>query len=264
MRLKRKGVLFFKNFKCVLFFKLALSLGRHNKDIINLGGDEMKLRHEFKQYINYSDYLILKKRLQAVMKADANAGPEGQYQIKSLYFDNIFDKALREKIDGVNRREKFRIRLYNDDTSFIRLERKSKINSLCNKKSTKISAEQVADIINGKYEWMLGSDDDLILELYSKIKGQMLRPQTIVEYTREPFIMQAGNVRVTIDRNIRTSLLNTDFLNKDAPLITAGEKYMILEVKYDNFLPEVVRSIVNLGDLHTSAFSKYGICRVYG
>jgi len=224
----------------------------------------MKLRHEFKQYINYSDYLILKNRLQTVMKADANAGDECAYQIRSLYFDNMYDKALREKIDGVNRREKFRMRFYNDDTSFIRLEKKSKINNLCNKVSTRISAGEAADIINGKYGWMAESDDNLKLELYSKIKGQLLRPQTIVEYTREPFIMQAGNVRVTIDRNIRTSVLNTDFLNSQAPLITAGEKYMILEVKYDNFLPEVVRKIVNLGDLNTSAFSKYGVCRVYG
>jgi len=224
----------------------------------------MKLRHEFKQSINYSDYLILKKRLQMVMKADSNAGDEGEYQIRSLYFDNIYDKALREKIDGVNRREKFRIRFYNDDTSFIRLEKKSKINSLCNKKATKISDKQVLDIINGQYEWMLGTSDDLILELYSKIKGQLLRPQTIVEYTREPFIMQAGNVRVTIDKNIKTSMRNTDFLNIEAPLIVAGENHMILEVKYDNFLPEIVRNIVNLGDLHTSAFSKYGICRIYG
>ncbi len=224
----------------------------------------MKLRHEFKQNINYSDYMILKNRLQTVMKPDANAGDGGAYQIRSLYFDNIYDKALREKIDGVNRREKFRMRFYNDDTSFIRLEKKSKINSLCNKVSTRISDEQVSRIINGEYEWMARSQDNLILELYSKIKGQLLKPQTIVEYTREPFIMRAGNVRVTIDRNIRTSILNTDFLNSQAPLITAGEKHMILEVKYDNFLPEVVRKIVNLGDLNTSAFSKYGVCRVYG
>ncbi|MFZ7121872.1 MAG: polyphosphate polymerase domain-containing protein [Eubacteriaceae bacterium] len=224
----------------------------------------MKLRHEYKHYINYSDYLILKQRLKVIMSPDKYTNEKGQYQIRSLYFDNIYDKALREKIDGINCREKFRIRIYNNDPSLIRLEKKSKIDHLCNKKSTIISKQQTLDIIDGKVTWILNSNDDLLLEFYSKMKSQLLKPKTIVEYTREPYVMRAGNVRVTIDSNIKTSILNTDFLNMQAPLITAGEKDIILEVKYDNFLPEIVHNVVNIGNLRTTAFSKHAVSRIYG
>ena len=107
----------------------------------------MDFRHEWKHEINYSDMLILRQRLKAVMKPDENA-VDGKYFIRSLYFDNISDKALREKIDGVNCREKFRIRYYNNDTSLIHLEKKSKINGLGNKQSANLSAEEAQKIVD--------------------------------------------------------------------------------------------------------------------
>ena len=224
----------------------------------------MKFRHEYKHYINRSDYYILKSRLETIMKPDRNVNAEGKYIIRSLYFDNIYDKALREKIDGVNSREKFRFRYYNDDTSFIRLEKKSKINNLCNKQSVKVSKEQVQKIIDGDYEWMNTTEEKLLLELYSKIKGQLLIPKTIVEYIREPYTMEAGNVRITIDSEIKTGILSTDFLNQDTYMVTANDDTMILEVKYDNYLPDVVRNIIALETRRSSAFSKYAVSRIYG
>lgn len=90
----------------------------------------MQFRHEYKYQISYADYYTLRSRLRTVMRQDAHAGTEGTYRIRSLYFDNLFDKALREKLDGVDNREKFRIRYYNNDVSFIRLEKKIKQHGL--------------------------------------------------------------------------------------------------------------------------------------
>ncbi len=223
----------------------------------------MDFRHEWKHEINYSDMVVLRQRLKAVMKPDENA-VNGKYFIRSLYFDNISDKALREKIDGVNCREKFRIRYYNGDTSLIHLEKKSKINGLGNKQSANLSAEEAQKIVDGDLNWMADCDRPLVQELYSKMKSQGLRPKTIVDYTREPFVFSAGNVRVTLDYDIRTGLYCTDFLNPDCITIPAGNAPIILEVKWDEFLPSVIRDIVQLENRRTAAFSKYAVCRIYG
>ena len=223
----------------------------------------MDFRHEWKHEINYSDMVVLRQRLKAVMKTDENA-VDGKYFIRSLYFDNISDKALREKIDGVNCREKFRIRYYNGDTSLIHLEKKSKINGLGNKQSANLSAEEAQKIVDGDLNWMADCDRPLVQELYSKMKSQGLRPKTIVDYTREPFVFSAGNVRVTLDYDIRTGLYCTDFLNPDCITIPAGNAPIILEVKWDEFLPSVIRDIVQLESRRTAAFSKYAACRIYG
>ena len=225
----------------------------------------MKMRHEIKHEITYHDMIILRKRLQTVMKRDSYA-KDGIYKIRSLYFDNISDKALREKIDGVNHREKFRIRYYNDDTSFIRLEKKSKKSGLGNKQMAPLTLEEAQKIIDGDYEWMKSCKDrPLILELYTKMVLQGLRPKTIVDYTREPFTFDAGNVRVTLDYNIRTGLKCTDFLNSNCITIPAGDtNTIILEVKWDNYLPEIIKDIVQLEGRRGAAFSKYAISRIYG
>lgn len=225
----------------------------------------MKMRHEIKHEITYHDMIILRKRLQTVMKRDSYA-KDGIYKIRSLYFDNISDKALREKIDGVNHREKFRIRYYNDDTSFIRLEKKSKKSGLGNKQMAPITLEEAQKIIDGDYEWMKSCKDrPLIMELYTKMVLQGLRPKTIVDYTREPFTFDAGNVRVTLDYNIRTGLKCTDFLNSDCITIPAGDtNTIILEVKWDNYLPEIIKDIVQLKGRRGAAFSKYAVSRIYG
>ncbi len=207
--------------------------------------------------------LALRQRLRAVMKTDENA-VNGRYFIRSLYFDNLSDKALREKLDGINQREKFRIRYYNNNTSLIHLEKKSKIGGLGNKQSAELSAEEAQAIVDGNYEWMINSDRPLVQELYSKMQSQGLRPKTIVDYTREPFTFSAGNVRVTLDYDIRTGLYCTDFLNPDCITIPAGDAPAILEVKWDEFLPSVIRDIVQLEGRRTAAFSKYAACRIYG
>ena len=223
----------------------------------------MKYRCERKHEISYGDMLVLEQRLSAIMKPDEHA-KDGKYLVRSLYFDNASDKALREKIDGVNIREKFRIRYYNNDTSLIRLEKKSKVNGFCLKKSATLSFEQAQAIANGDYEWMADCGIPLVQELYSKMMSQGLRPKTIVDYTREAFVFAPSNVRVTLDYNIRTGMACTDFMNPNCVTVPAGDAPIILEIKWDDYLPDIIRDAVQLPNCRTGAFSKYAVCRIYG
>lgn len=222
----------------------------------------MKFRHEVKHEISNLDMLILRQRLSAVMVPDSHT-KDGRYEIRSLYFDNLDDKALREKLDGVSIREKYRIRLYNNDPSVIHLERKSKRGELGYKDLALLTAEQAKQIVDGDIRWMAESTDEVILGFYSRIRNEGLAAKVIVDYTREPFVFGPGNVRVTLDYNIRTALRYTDFLNANCTTIPVLNSPCILEVKWDNFLPDVVRDMVQLGDRHGTAFSKYAVCRMY-
>ena len=224
----------------------------------------IRYRHEVKHEIGRSDLLAIRQRLMAVAVHDPHA-LNGSYHIRSLYFDTPGDKALREKIDGVNRREKFRIRLYDLDDSFIKLEKKSRQNGLGTKYSARLSAEEVRRILKGDTRWMIDSKEPLINELYIKMKDQGLRPRTIVDYTREPFVYAPGNVRVTFDYDIRTGLAGVDLLDRSCTTIRAGsDPPIILEVKWDDFLPDIIRDCVQVPGRRATAFSKYAQCRIYG
>ena len=222
----------------------------------------MQYRHEWKHEISYADLLCIRQRLRAVARPDPHA-VGGKYRIRSLYFDDLRDRALREKLDGVNRREKFRIRYYNGDASFLRLEKKSKVNALGTKASAPLTAAQAQRIVDGDTDWMAAAEDPLVRELHRKMRDGGLRPKTIVDYTREPFVYAPGNVRVTFDYDIRTGLRCTDFLNPACPTVPAGEPVILLEVKWDEFLPDVIRDCVQTPGRRVTAFSKYAQCRIY-
>lgn len=219
-------------------------------------------RHEWKHEITWSDLISIRQRLMAVAESDPHA-VDGKYLIRSLYFDNLNDKALREKIDGVNMREKFRIRYYNGDLSFIKLEKKSKISGLESKYSASLSAAEAQSIVDGNVGWMMDSGRPLVQELYCKMRYQGMAPKVIVDYTRQPFIYRPGNVRVTFDYNIRTGLQCVDFLNRDCPTVPAPDSGIILEVKWDEYLPTIIKDCVQTPGRRVTAFSKYAQCRMY-
>lgn len=219
-------------------------------------------RHEVKHEINVHDMLILRQRLRAVMKPDPHAA-DGKYEIRSLYFDDPGDTALREKLDGVKIREKYRIRLYNHDSSAIYLERKYKNGGLGQKTSVQLTPEQAQSIADGKTDWMAHSKEEVLLGFYTRMRNGGLKAKVIVDYTREPFVFAAGNVRVTLDYNIRTGLSGTDFLNPSCVTVPVAGSPCILEVKWDEFLPDVIRDAVQLEDRHSTAFSKYAASRMY-
>jgi len=221
------------------------------------------MRHEIKIEINHTDYLILRNRLSLLLSRDSHTDAHGEYRVRSLYFDDSFDSALSDKINGVQKREKFRIRFYNDNHSFIRLEKKIKINGLCDKISTEITKEEVEAILGGDIDWLYKSSDDLLKELYSKMKIYFLRPKTIVEYIREPFVYEAGGVRITLDREIKTGLSNISIFDSELPLLNTFDAFAILEIKYNEFLPDIIKNAVSLANRHATAFSKYAYCRKY-
>ncbi len=221
----------------------------------------MKYRHELKHDITTADMITIRQRLRAVAKPDEHA-VDGKYLIRSLYFDTPSDKALLEKQSGVSRRQKFRIRYYNGDKSVIHLEKKCKVGGLGCKISANLSQEQAQSIVDGEISWMKDSKDELIRELYSRMVSERLSPKVIVDYTREPFIYGPGNVRVTLDYNIRTGLRNTDFLNTECITIPAAHGICIMEVKWDEFLPEIIKDAVQLPHGKTGSFSKYEACRL--
>lgn len=227
--------------------------------------NELEYRHEYKHAINLLDYHTLRQRIRAVASPDLNVGEDGRYHIRSLYFDNVDDKALREKLYGLPNREKFRIRIYNRDSNFIRLEKKSKAYGLCNKQSATITKEQAEQILEGDAEWMQYLGNALLTEFYGKIGYQLLRPKTIVDYWREPYIYPFGNVRITFDCDVRTGIYSTGLFDKDLPTFSTGEPgVLLLEVKYDEFFPDIIRDLIQTNTRRTEAFSKYAISRIYG
>ncbi|NFO14022.1 polyphosphate polymerase domain-containing protein [Clostridium botulinum] len=226
---------------------------------------EKKFRHELKHYINFSDYLAIKSRIRSIMHIDKNANKDNEYKIRSLYFDNAYDKVLMEKVIGLSKRDKFRIRFYNDNHEFIRLEKKSKIRGLCLKDSTRISKEECEKIINGKIEFLKYSNDKLFIDLYAQMKGQLLRPKTIVDYTREAYIYPIGNVRITFDKSVRTGIQSVNMFDDDLPTIeTIDNNYIVLEVKFDEFLPQVIQDIIQVNERRSTSISKYEAARIYG
>lgn len=239
---------------------------KYEKKTVSTDHKAAKFRHELKYEISYGEYLLTAARLSTVMRPDKHAGETGRYRISSLYFDNFYDKALREKLSGVRVRDKYRIRYYNNDLSYITLEKKSKRNSLCLKRSCRITRKECRKILNGDIEWMAAERDERILlaELYTMETVGLMRPKTIITYDRQPLVYKPGNVRITFDSNIRTGLYHTDIFDSAYPLIEVlpGGR-MIMEVKYDEYLPDIIRALLQSGLPRVGAFSKYASGRKY-
>lgn len=198
------------------------------------------------------------------MEKDLNVSQNGRYKIKSLYFDNAYDDALKEKYDGISDREKFRIRLYNDDDSFIRLEKKLKHNGLNEKTSARLTREQVEALLKGDYDWLKSFDKEIYADFYYNLRVKGLRPKTIVQYIREPYVYRYGNVRVTIDSDVRTGLNSVDLFDKElltVPVLESGKS--ILEIKYDEYLPDIIKTLTQIGARERTQASKYAACRIY-
>ena len=226
-----------------------------------------KLRHELKYNISAHDDLVLSARLRKLFDHDGHAGSHGSYRVSSLYFDTPYDKALADKLAGVRKREKFRIRYYDSDMSFMRLEKKYKIGELCAKHSTGITKEQTDMILAGNADSLLSSGDELMQELYSKIKGQLLSIKTLVSYEREAFIYAPGNVRITIDRKLSAYPVRghteADGVISGDRLIDMSAAIRVLEIKYDEFIPDIVRMAAALPSGRRVAYSKYAESRRY-
>lgn len=219
----------------------------------------MKYRHEVKHIINAADFLALTAKIGFVAEPDEHT-KNGSYFVRSLYFDNYSDKVMRDKIDGLSVREKFRIRFYDMDDSFIRLEKKSKLHGLCLKQSAALTREQTESIINGDYDFLADTDAPLLNEFFAKLTALCLTPKSTVDYRRQAYVYPYGNVRITFDYGIRSVNSADGFFTResaDVPIINA----VVMEVKYDDFLPQIIADITQLEGRQAESFSKYAAAR---
>jgi len=222
----------------------------------------VKLRHELKYYINWGEYELLKSRILPVMQMDENTQrPEG-YHIRSLYFDDMYDTALHEKLIGDQRRNKYRIRIYEISDKVIKFERKSKYDAYISKVSASITRTQVEDMLAGDYTSLIRSDNPYLHEIYAKRNVSLLRPSIIVDYLREAYILREGNVRITFDKFISAGVGSFQIFDKEIPVFPVVDKgQLVLEIKYDDYLPSVIQNLVRslTGDI--TAISKFVMCR---
>ncbi|PWV90980.1 VTC domain-containing protein [Paenibacillus cellulosilyticus] len=224
----------------------------------------LKFRHELKYYINFHQYFIIRQRLSSFMARDKHAGPTGEYHIRSLYFDDAENKALADKQGGLRDRSKYRIRIYNVSDSIIHFEKKIKKDEYIAKVKTSLTRAEADAIIAGDFDCLNVPSNPLRAELHKEMSQRLLRPKVIVDYVREPFINVHGNVRITFDKQLRTGLYSTDLFNPNLSTInTLDDNQIILEVKFDEYLPYHIRDALQLEGLIRQSASKYVMCRKF-
>ena len=223
-------------------------------------------RHELKYVISEAEHAVLASRLRAALRPDENAGGSGgEYFIRSLYFDDPWETAVAEKSDGVGSRDKFRIRIYNMSDRTIKLERKHKEGAYIKKDSLSLTRGECDRIIAGDIRCLFDRPEPAAKTFYGIFRTRNLKPKVLVDYTREPYVFPAEDVRITFDKNIRTGMRSTDLFDPDVPTYPVWDlkNCMILEVKFNRSLPEFCRSIVQMAASQHTAASKYIYCRQY-
>ena len=223
---------------------------------------EYKYRHELKFKISNSAAEVLKQKLSLILKKDKNAYySDGSYLIKSLYFDDLDSSSYYEKMDGVLYRKKYRIRIYNNNDEFIRLEKKMKHNTYTAKEQILISKDIYSKILNGKLD-EIDSPTGLLEEFITNSKTKHLVPSVIVLYHRIAFTYPISEVRITFDSHIQSGLYNYDLFDKNVPMYNVSESgKQVLEVKFNEVLPLHIANILNDIPSCKEAVSKFAICR---
>lgn len=222
----------------------------------------LEYRNEFKYICSEGKLKIIEYRLKPIMKYDSNQ-KGSSYRIRSLYFDDYYESAFTENEIGVDNRKKFRLRVYDNPKEMIRLEVKYKQKGKTHKESCIISQELCKDIIAGKQIEFNKNFSTPLKLLYIEMSMYNMKPTIIIEYERSAFIHNLGNVRVTLDKNISYCKNIKEFLNEDINLIPIQEKGQhVLEVKYDEFIPDYIEQALELGTLERTAFSKFYLGRL--
>ena len=223
-----------------------------------------EFRHELKYIFTEAQLACIRNRIAPVMQLDRNVGADGTYRVRSLYFDDYEDTCFYENENGTDPREKFRIRMYDYKTDAIHLELKRKEKGKTKKMSCAITRELCQDIIDRKPLDIKRIDAPIYRKFCLQVQTRLLQPKVIVEYDRVPYIYQNGNVRVTFDKNVRSSKQYQKFLEERIsarPIMPTGSH--VLEVKYDDYLPDFIYRGVQVENLQQTAYSKYYLCRKY-
>lgn len=214
------------------------------------------LRKELKYLINENDFYVINHNLKDLLKKDENCKGD-YYTISSIYFDTYNKTSYRQVKDGISDRWKYRIRYYNYNDSYIKLEKKHKVNGLTNKSSVIITRKDLTNIINNKMK-VKPNNPPLLNEFIIKIKTELLKPVICIEYDRIPYIYNIGNVRITLDFNIRYTNKFNNLFNKNKRVHYLNDK--LLEIKYDDMIPDFIRFRLELNHLEQISFSKFNNC----
>jgi len=218
-------------------------------------------RNEWKYLVSYPEGRLLQDRLSPFLHLDKNVKDGDEYTIRSLYFDDYNDSSYRDKVNGVVTRKKWRIRIYNYSDDVISLERKSKEDSYIFKETAGISHEEFDRIIAGDYEFLLYKERNLYKEFYVELMSRLLRPKVIVDYERTPLVQDEGTVRITFDKNVRAAVGSWDIFDPDLPTLPAmNPNVHLVEVKYTEFLPQLIKQLLPMDGQDFTAFSKYSEC----
>ncbi len=223
--------------------------------------NESRYRHELKYLINMPDWALLRTRMAGVMKRDSNVDQHGEYWIRSLYFDDYWNTAFEDKEDGVLIRSKYRLRVYNCSDTMIRLERKQKYGQYIRKTSAQLSRMQTEALLAGEYDFLKRSRQLLLRGFYYECTSRVMRPRVIVDYDREPYVMESGDVRITFDKHVRAGFGRLDLFDPHLPTLDVlPADQMIMEVKFTDFLPRQVRGLLPPRSSILTAASKYMLC----
>ena len=228
--------------------------------------EELQYRHEYKYPLTHGQILIEEAKISALADKDAHVGEKGFYNIRSLYFDDYENSCYMDNENGVDNREKYRIRIYNCSTERISLEIKQKVHGKTHKSSCLISLKQCQELMRGEIPSDIENHQMVLHKLAYLMGVRLMRPAVIVEYDRVPYVyrQQDANVRVTFDSNITSIAQPEAFFDKNATgrgVLPVGKALM--EVKFDSFLPDEVYCLLQLDGLSVSTFSKYYLCRKF-
>ena len=225
---------------------------------------KLKQRHEQKYFLSKGDAAYLSLLLRRLLPADRHADGYGEYHIRSLYFDDCFNSAMSDKLDGVMNRHKYRIRIYNFSDRVIRLERKSKGGEFISKMSCAISRDLAEQIIAGDPYGLETLNHPLLQDVYRMMTTRLLRPAVIVDYVREAYVHPCEETRVTLDKQLRTGFLSTGIFDPQLPTYPClDHEQTILEVKYNRRFPAFLVPVLSSVPAQRSAISKYTLCRRY-
>ena len=221
-------------------------------------------RHELKYFINPAELEALRARLRGALAMDGHCVGGRPYVIRSLYFDDIADSAFYDKQAGVMHRDKYRIRIYRYSDKEIFLERKRKLGDLIQKSSVQITRRLCDQLIQGDPSGLYRSSNPLLQDMYVQMRTRLLRPRVIVDYAREAYLHPAEDVRITFDMGLRSGLYSSDLFNPRLPTVCPHDRNVeILEVKFNNYLPDYIGGLLRGVEAERSAISKYVLCRRY-
>ena len=215
-------------------------------------------RHEIKFYISYADYEHTRHVLSHMMETDPHQADPRGYFIRSLYFDDVYDSSVEEKLDGIEKRDKYRIRIYDTAQQWAKLERKRKHNQYVDKSSVTISRSEAECLINGNADFLLTKNNAAARSIYFDFARKYFRPTVVVDYDREVFILDYNEIRVTFDKQLRVSTSDFDLFSPNLvtqPLQRADT--IIVEVKFNVCLPPWFATLLNLDGTTAQAISKY-------